>query len=299
MDAESTSRRRFDSAVGVTVAGMIVNVALAIVKIVAGLLCHSQTILADGLHSLSDLLTDVAVLAGIRISDRPADEDHHYGHRRAMTLVTGLLAMVLLAAGGYVYYNAFQSFGSDVPPVRPIWPLAAALASVVLKEVLYRLTVRVGRRTGDTSIIANAWHHRSDAFSSVAAAAGLAAVAFGGPEWQFIDGIAAMILATFLIVVATRLAWSALGELMDRAPSRAQMTAIESAIVATEGVLSFHAVRARRVGGRIEMDIHVQVDPRMSVHDGHAIATDVKQRIMSDCPAVTTVIVHVEPYEGE
>ena len=289
--------RWHSTAAGVTVVGLATNLVLAAAKLAAGALCHSQIIVADGLHSLSDLATDIAVLAGLRISGRPADEDHHYGHRRAMTLVTALLGAALLAAGVYVAYGAIHSFHDHAPPVRPGWPLAAAIASVALKEALYRVTARVGRRTGDSSIVANAWHHRSDAISSVAAAAGLTAVAIGGDRWQIADGAAALLLASFLIVVATRIIRDAAGELMDRAPSADQTARIERAVAATDGVASFHAFRARRLGGRIEMDIHVQVDPDLSVRRGHEIAATVKRSVMAACPDVATVIVHVEPVE--
>ena len=147
METQTHPGRWHSTTAGVTVLGLGVNLALAAAKLAAGLLCHSQIIVADGLHSLSDLATDLAVLAGIRISGRPADEDHHYGHRRAMTLVTVLLGAALLAAGGYVVYSAIHSLHKHAPPVSPGWPLAAAIASVVLKEALYRVTVRVRDET--------------------------------------------------------------------------------------------------------------------------------------------------------
>ncbi len=285
------------TAAGVTALGLGVNLLLMTAKLAAGVFCHSQTIFADGLHSLSDLATDLAVLAGIRISSRPADTHHRYGHRRAMTLVTAGLGAILLLASGYVAYGAIHAFHAHAPPVRPMLPLAAAVASVVLKEVLYRLTVRVGRRAGDMSVVANAWHHRSDAVSSLAATAGLAAVAVGGAKWNFMDGLAALVLGSFLAVLAWRILRDAVAELMDRAPSSATMKRIESAVAGTAGVRSFHAFRARRLGGMVEMDIHVQVDPALTVRQGHEIASTVRARVTDCCPSVRTVIVHIEPAE--
>ena len=299
MSAETDNPSAALTTVGVTVLGLAANVLLAITKLAAGVTCGSQTIFADGLHSLSDLATDFAVLAGIRISGRPADKSHPYGHRRVMTLVTALLGAALMAAGAFVVWRAVGAVRDSGlrPEVRAAVPLALACGSIAIKELLYRLTVRVGRRTGDTSVLANAWHHRSDAMSSVAAAAGLSAVLFGGAKWQFLDQVTAMVLACFLAVVAWRIIRDAVEELMDRAPSAQVLEQIEQAVEQTGGVRSFHAFRARKLGGMVEMDIHVQVDPGLTVARGHDIATEVRQRVEDSCPNVVSVIVHVEPIE--
>ena len=280
----------------VTQVGLAVNIVLSIAKIGAGVVFASQAILADGLHSLSDCVTDLAVLAGLRISSRPADESHLYGHRRAMTLVTAVLGLLLLTAAFFVGAQAIMTFArKHADGIRPTVPLILAIASVVVKEALYRLTVRVGKKAGDTSVIANAWHHRSDAFSSVAAAAGLTAVLIGGEKWQFMDHATAMVLASFLIVVAVRILRSTVQELMDRAPDAGVMVQIQKAVAATEGVHGFHAIRARRLGEKVEMDVHVLVDPNLTVAQGHEIATNVHDAIVDCCPSVLNVVVHIEP----
>ena len=297
-DAGKPSLPRWRGPTGVTLLGLVIDLALGAAKLLAGVFCHSQAILADGLHSASDAATDLAVLAGLRISGRPADENHPYGHRRAMTLVTAVLGLLLLGAGGYVLYASVVGVGERGGPaseVRPSLPLAMAVLSIVLKEALYHVTVRTGRRAGDSSLIANAWHHRSDAASSVAAAAGLTAVAIGGPRWHFLDHLTAMILASFLAVVALRILRDAAEELMDRAPSPAELEQIAASVAGTRGVRSFHAFR--RLGGKLEMDVHVQVDPELSVRAGHDIASTVRARVRQYCPNVLNVIVHVEPAE--
>ena len=284
----------------VTWVGLVANVALSAAKMAAGAACASQAIFADGLHSLSDCATDIAVLAGIRISRRPADEGHPYGHRRAVTLVTALLGLVLLGAAVLVGVQAIFTFAEKHPNgIRPAVPLAMAIASVVIKEVLYRITVRIGRKAGDMSVVANAWHHRSDAFSSIAAAAGLTAVLIGGPKWQFMDHATALILASFLIVVAVRILRQAVQELMDRAPDAEIMVRIRDAVGATEGVRDFHAIRARRLGSKVEMDVHVLVDPDLTVAEGHDIATNVHDAVVETCPDVLNVVVHIEPTDAE
>ncbi len=286
--------------VGITVLGLVGNVALSAAKVLTGIFCYSQTIFVDGLHSASDSATDIAVLAGLRISGRPADASHHYGHRRAMTLVTAVLALVLLGAGAYVGYRAILGIrepAGSASKVRPELPLAMAILSIVVKEAMYQVTVRVGRRVGDMSLVANAWHHRSDAFSSVAAAAGLAAMAIGGHKWHFLDHLTALVLSAFLAVVAWRIVREAVEELMDRAPSRETLRRIQQSVAGTRGVRSFHAIRARRLGGKVDMDIHVQVDPELTVRQGHEIAAEVRRHVMESCPEVLSVIVHVEPPE--
>lgn len=283
---------------GVTWLGLVVNVLLAGGKIAAGLLCRSQTILADGLHSASDLITDVAVLAGLRVSEKPADVGHHYGHQRANTLAAMFVAALLLAAGAWIVFSAVESLRRPAGPVRTLVPLALAVVSVVVKEALYRLTRLVGQRTGNVALKANAWHHRTDAFSSLAAAAGLAGVAFGGAEWQFLDPVTAMVLSAFLVAAAGKIMYRSASELMDAAPERRKLASIEAAVAETDGVRSYHAFRARQVGGQVAMDIHVEVDPELTVRRGHDIATEVRRKVMKADAGVVEVIVHIEPAGG-
>jgi len=283
----------------VTWLGLIANAALAVLKVSAGVVCHSQTILADGLHSGSDLVTDVAVLASLRVSRRQPDSDHHYGHRRVSTLAGLFVGSALLLAAGWIVASAILTYGDPHVQLRPAVPLALAVVSIIIKEVLFHLTRRVGRRTSDLALMANAWHHRTDAFTSVAAAAGLAGVAFGGARWAFLDHLTAVVLAAFLLVVAVRIIRQAASELVDRAPAAATLAGIQRAVAATEGVKSFHAFRARETGGKVEMDIHVQVDPELTVREGHDIATAVRQRVMESNPNVVNVIVHIEPVERQ
>ncbi len=284
----------------VTWLGLFVNALLAGGKILAGLLFASQAILADGLHSSSDLITDVAVLAGLRVSDRPADTDHHYGHRRISTLVAMFVAVMLLSAGGFIAYEAIDSLRHPtVSAIRPTWPLVVALISVPAKEVLFRLTLRTGRAWQDTSLQANAWHHRTDALSSVAAAAGLAGVLIGGPAWGLLDAVTATVLSAFLVVVALRILKNAAGELIDKAPADETQQAIAQAVLETPGVRSYHALRARQMSGKITADIHVQVEADLTVSEGHEIATDVRRRIQQAEQDVIEVIVHIEPYNPD
>lgn len=279
----------------VTWTGMAVNVALGAGKMGVGVAFRSQTLVADGLHSVSDLLTDAAVLTGLRVSSRPADEDHHYGHGRATTLVTLFVGTALLVTAGWIIYGAVTTFGVPHAAHSSALPFWVALASILPKELLYRLTRRVGIAEGDTSIVANAWHHRTDAFSSIAAAAGLAGVAFGGPSWAFLDHLTAVVLSAFLVVAAVRFIRECVGELMDAAPARETTACIEGTISEAPGVRGFHALRIRRTAGELTLDVHILVDPELSVVAGHDVATEVRSRLLGCGCDVIEAVVHVEP----
>ena len=279
----------------VTWYGVAVDVVLSVGKIGGGVLFSSQAILADGLHSTSDLMTDFAVLAGLKVSDKPADGEHHYGHRRVATLVAMFIGAVLLLAGGGIGYRAIVSLQRPAPLVGAGGAFWIAAAAIPIKEILYRITRYVGRRESDISFLANAWHHRSDAVTSVAAAAGLGGVLLGGPKWIMLDALTALVLAAFLAVVAFRIIISSASELIDQAPSSETLSGIKQAVAATEGVRSFHAIRARRIGGKVEMDVHVQVAPQLTVREGHDIAVAVRHAVRQADAKVVEVIVHVEP----
>ncbi len=277
---------------------VLLDSALCAGKILAGVFFASRAILADGLHTASDLVTDFAVLVGTGASQKPPDGAHHYGHRRIATLVSMFVGICILAAGLWVGYSAVMSFNRAHEPVRGYLPLALAVASVFCKEFLYRTSRRAGRRTSNMALLANAWHHRTDVFTSLAATAGLAGVAIGGRRWAFLDSLTAAVLAAFLLGVAWRIIARGASELIDRAPGGNVLEKIERAIVSTDGVRSYHEFRARRTGGKIAADVHVQVDPRLTVRQGHDIASDVRRRVMDACHDVIEVIVHVEPDES-
>lgn len=289
---------------GITWGSFLLNVVLMNSKIVVGLLAHSQALVADGVHSASDFITDIAVLTGLRISRKPADGTHHYGHLRVNTLAALFVSGSLLGAAGLILYNAILSLhdhihGQHIKAVQADIPFLLALCSVPLKEGMFRLTRYVGRKTANLSVIANAWHDRADAFASLATAAGLGGVVLGGDRWQFLDALTAIVLGAFVLVVALRIAAFAANELIDRAPGAATLATIEKALSETAGVRSFHAFRARELGGKVEMDVHVQVDPTLTVAAGHDIAREVRRRVVQADNRVVQVIVHVEPADGD
>jgi cation diffusion facilitator family transporter len=283
---------------GVTWLGLASNLVLAGGKIAAGLLFGSQAILADGVHSLTDLVSDVAVLLGLRYGNRPADPCHPYGHRRMHTLVALFIGLGLLGLAWEIGYHAVMSLHDfSGATIRGWWPLVLALATIPIKELLYQLTAAVGRKTDNPAVIANAWHHRTDAMTSIAAAGGIAGAMFLGESWSILDPIMAAVIAAFLVMASAKLIWTSAGELIDRAPGAKKMSRIANVVLQTPGVRTYHAIRARKLGGNVDMDVHVLVDPNLTVREGHDIAREVRRRVQDAEPNVQQVIVHVEPDE--
>ncbi len=294
-----TTRTQIAAERRVTVLGMVINILLGLGKIAAGFFSNSTAIIADGLHSISDLASDIPVLWGITSAKRPPDADHHYGHFRYESIIALFVGILLLLAALYIAISAIITLSHKHDGIRNWLPFYIALASIVLKELLYWLTRAVGKRYHNQAIIANAWHHRTDAFSSIAAALGIAGALIGGERWSFLDHLTAVLLAAFLVYVGIRIIRDCVHKLSDRAPDAAAINQLHDTISAIPGVISYHAFRARTAGAgkKIEMDIHIQVDPDISVSAGHNIATQVEKQVRQTNPDVTSIVVHIEPAE--
>jgi cation diffusion facilitator family transporter len=278
----------------VTVIGMAVNLALIGLKITAGILGHSQAVFADGIHSASDLLTDLLILVGLVFWARPRDKDHPYGHERIETLVTFVLSAVLLGAGVFLAYDAITQMLKRHAANIGMIALYAALVSVVTKEVLYRWTRTVGARVKSVAVVANAWHHRTDALSSMPVAiAVLAAVIF--PGLRFVDHLGAIIVSLFIIGAAYKIALPCVKQLVDTAPSREVQSLLVETIEATDGVISVHEVKARYLGPKILAEAHIEVDGRVTVEEGHDIAEEAKRNVFDRFPEIEDITLHVEP----
>ncbi len=283
----------------VTILGMVINILLALGKVSAGVIGNSSAIIADGLHSFSDLASDIPVLWGITAAKRPPDADHHYGHFHYESIVALFVGILLFAAALYIAISAVITLSHRDNGIRNWLPFYLALVSIVLKELLYWLTRAVGNRYHNQAIIANAWHHRTDAFSSIAAALGIAGALIGGERWAFLDHLTAVLLSAFLLYVGIRIIRDAVHNLSDRAPDPGTLNELHNTISAIPGVISYHAFRARASGAgkKIAIDIHIQVDPNISVSAGHDIATRVERQIQLANPDVTSTVVHIEPAE--
>lgn len=278
----------------VTWGGLIANVLLAAAKFVGGLVGHSQAVVADAVHSLTDLTTDFAVLVGLRYWSAPADHDHPYGHRRIETLISAMIGLLLAVVGLGIAYNGIASLGEPAG-VAPGWlALAATILSIVVKEGLYRWTVRVGTRIRSSALIANAWHHRSDAFSSLPAAAAVG-IAMVVPGWGFVDGVGAVVVALFILYAAWQITVPAAAELVDRGASEEVYRQLEQVAREVEGVQDVHALRTRYVSSRLVVDLHVLVDGELTVREGHDVSENVKHRLLAANQDVVDVVVHLEP----
>lgn len=275
---------------------MVVNILLAGLKFVFGIVGHSQALVADAAHSLSDLGTDLALLLGVRYWTAPADEDHPYGHYRIETMVSAAIGLFLAAAAVGIAYRALTSI-HDAAATPPGWiAFAGAVISIVLKELLYRWTLAAGRRIRSSALTANAWHHRSDALSSLPVALAVM-VAIYFPDWSFVDQVGALLVTVFLFHAAWRITFNALGELTDRSAPSEDRSRIFELSRAIDGVKDVHALRTRLSGGGTQVDLHVLVDGTLSVMKGHQIAGAVKSRLLAEGPGVMDVVVHIEPFE--
>ncbi len=270
-----------------------VNAVLVFVQVLAGVLSHSQALVADGLHSLSDLVCDFIVLLAARHSRHPADSGHPYGHGRFETAASLALGLVLAGTGVLIILGAAARLQAleGAPPVAPL-ALAVALLALLAKEALFRYMLRVGERLASPMLVANAWHARSDAASSLVVALGVGGNLAGFP---FADAVAAVIVGFMIARMGSVFGWDALQELIDAGLETERVAAIRQVIVDTSGVTGVHALRTRRMANRALVDAHVQVDPRISVSEGHRIAESVRGRVLRAHPDVLDVLVHIDP----
>ncbi len=278
---------------GVTLGGGILNLALVVFKLSAGILGRSSALVADALHSLSDLASDLIVLAGYRIGRLPEDDQHPYGHGKVETLATAVVGGLLIAAALGTGGTAVAALGGWREASRPgTVALVAAVVSVLVKEGLYRWTARIARDTDSQLLLANAWHHRSDALSSVAALIGVAGARFG---WIWMDPVAAGVVSLFIAKVGWDLGWQAVRDLVDSSVDQTLLDDIGRTIRSVDGVRGFHGLKARRLGKDILVDVDVEVDPELNVIQGHEVARAVRTALLGRVRNVRDVMVHVEP----
>ena len=278
----------------ITWIGLVVNLILSMLKFVVGILGSSQAVIADAVHSLSDMSTDFAVLVGVKFWAAPPDEDHPYGHGRIEALVTAAIGLTLVTVAIGLVYKSISTLRSDHIANPQMIALVGPLVSIILKEILYRWTIIVGTRTKSTAVMANAWHHRSDALSSLPAliAVGLSIMY---PELAFIDHVGALVVAIFILKVSWDIISPSLAELIDRGATQKERDKIKKIARNVEGVKGVHAVRTRKFGPNLYVDLHILVEADISVRAGHAISHNVKQKLIDKGPGVIDVVIHFEP----
>ena len=272
-----------------------VNLVMTVIQLIVGWLAHSQSLIAHGLHSFSDLLSDFLVIYASRQSAHPADQAHPYGHARVETAATLILGTSLtLIGGGILWESGMRLQHVEVMQEIQMSALWVAIATVVSKELLYRYLIKVAESLRSQLLIANALHTRADAASALVVVVGIGGALLG---WLFLDLLAAALMGFMILRMGAGLAWGALKELIDTGLEEAQVVGIRQTLLATPGVLGLHALRTRRMAHQALVDAHVQVDPRISVSEGHRIAESARAAVLRDHPEVIDVLVHIDPQD--
>ncbi len=278
----------------VTLVGVLVNTFLILLKLVAGIYGSSQALIADAVHSFSDLFTDAVVLIGIKISKKPPDKTHHFGHARIETLASTIVGMALIGTALYIGIEASLTIYRHTEYHPTTLALFGAGVSIVLKEVLYHYTIRTGRRIKSQLIVANAWHHRSDALSSVAVFIGVAGTQIN-PSWHILDSFAALLVSFFIVKVGLDILRDAFREFTDTAPKPEIIGKIQQCALSVNGVVDTHDLRVRTSGGFYQMEIHIVVDGQLTVLEGHKIAKAVEGCLVEDVGNIGSITIHVDP----
>ncbi|WP_265946796.1 cation diffusion facilitator family transporter [Dechloromonas sp. A34] len=272
---------------------VVVNLVLTVAQIIIGWLAHSQSLVAHGVHSFSDLLSDFLVIYASRQSAHPADQQHPYGHARVETAATLVLgASLTLIGGGILWQSGLRLQHIEVLPAVEFSAFWAAVATVIAKEGLYRYLIRVAERQRSQLLTANALHTRADAASALVVVVGIGGALLG---WSFLDLLAAALMGFMILRMGAQLAWGAIKELIDTGLDATQVEAIRKSLLATPGVIDLHQLRTRRMAHQVLVDAHVQVDARISVSEGHRIAESARARVLREHPAVLDVLVHIDP----
>lgn len=295
--SQAQAADRYSEARHVTLVGSVVDALLGVAKIVVGVIGSSQALIADGIHSLSDLVTDVMVLVAMKHGGREADEEHPYGHGRIETLATVALGVALIAVGVGIAWDAVARMLSPERLLHPGWlALSVAVVSIVAKEIIYQYTMRAAERLNSNLLRANAWHSRSDAISSVVVVIGVIGSMAG---LDYLDAVAAIGVAIMVSKIGVELAWHSSQELIDAAMEPEQVEKIRDVIQSVNGVQALHMLRTRRMGSDGLVDVHILVDPRISVSEGHRISDRVRGEIIRQVDAVRDVTVHIDPEDDE
>lgn len=274
--------------------GLVVNLALGLAKLIGGVVGSSFALIADAVNSLGDVVTTLVVLYAFRVAQLPADAEHPYGHTRAEGIAASNVAVLIIVSALLVGWEAVQriTMPHDVPPV---WTLWIAGANVIIKEALYQYKVRVGRRTGSAAIIANAWDHRSDALCALAVLVGLLVIRIGGERYIWADEVASFAVVLAITFTGVRLFRESASELMDPQAEPSFVARLRLSALEIAGVEGVEKLWVRKSGLEFFADIHIEVDPHMSVAEGHRIGHEVKDRLLSAFPTLRDVLVHLEP----
>lgn len=283
----------------ITLAGSIVNVVLLVFKFAAGILGHSAAMIADAIHSLSDFLTDIIVIVFVRLSSKPADHDHDYGHGKYETLATSVIGLVLAVVAVILGWDGIEKIADalqgnrlESPGIIALW---AALLSITLKEWIFRATRKVANEVKSKALEANAWHHRSDALSSVGTAIGIGGAMMLGDGWEILDPIAAIVVCVLIIVTAFRIIRQASGELLEESLPKETEDRIEQIVYQDTLVSDIHKLHTRRIGNIIAIEMHLRMPAGITLAESHVHATAIEQSLKTEFGKGTHIMLHIEP----
>jgi len=277
--------------------GMLLNMVLAVVKVLAGLIGHSYALIADGIESAADIFGSLIVWSGLRVARRSADTAYPFGYGKAEALAAAAVGLMLVGAAIGISIEAIREI--LIPHHAPApFTLVVLVGVVLIKELFFRRVQRAAVASGSTAVRADAWHHRSDAITSLAAFIGISIALIGGPGWEQADDWAALLAACVIVYNGVQVMRPALQELMDRAPGEPLLERVERAAHSVTGVLATEKLKMRRAGTAYYVDLHVQAEPTLSLHEAHILSGMVKSAIRAAVPEVSGVLIHMEPYEG-
>ncbi|ERJ12941.1 cation diffusion facilitator family transporter [Haloplasma contractile] len=285
----------------VTFIGMLINIILVFVKFIFGFFGKSQALIADAVHSLSDFLSDIVILISMRYTKKPADDDHNYGHGKFETLATVMIGLLLIIVGfsllrenGLIIWN-FLFKGATIQSPKFV-ALYGVFTSIILKEISFYMTIVVAKKTGNESLRANAWHHRSDSISSIAALIGIGIALIFGESFAVFDPIASLVVSLFIMKVGLDIILPGVNQLVEASLSNDELEKIKKMTDSVDGVLNFHDLRTRKIGHYIAIDVHIMVDPDLSIEEAHNIATYLEFDYKHEFGRHTLVVIHIEPY---
>jgi cation diffusion facilitator family transporter len=294
MASKKQNREKTRESNQVTLWGLVINLALGAVKVAAGICFGSKALLADGMHSLLDLISDAAVLIAIYWASQPEDETHHYGHHKFSSFAQLFIGCLIFAFAVGLVMSIFIGTPSHTTALSGI-TVVIAIISLLIKESLFWWTRAVALKIRSELIMANAWHHRSDSISSLAVAVALIAVWLGGPEWRILDDIVSAVLGSYLAIEAGKIIWKSSADLLDTAPRKEIVDDLREHILTIPGAIAYHDFRVRKTGDYYEVDLHLQIQPNLTIQEGHDIASKVRDTLRAAHPDVFRVMVHIEP----
>ncbi len=282
--------------------GTVINALLLVLKFIAGFMANSSAMIADGVHSLSDFLTDFVVIIMLRISSKPSDEGHDFGHGKYETLATSIIGLLLILVGGGILISGVEKiygyFFSGDTLSSPGWlAFWAAIASIVFKEGIFQYTMFKSRNLNSEALVANAWHHRSDALSSIGTAIGIGAACFLGDSWSILDPLAAVVVSFFIFKVSIQLIKNSVNQLLESSLPKEVEDNIESLVHSFEGVKDMHNLRTRQIGVHYAINMHVRMDGNQTLYQSHEKATQIESRLREEFGPQTIITIHVEPWK--